>query len=72
VQLDGLVHKRRLELVVRTQRALDPDLRKDLMDRFMRTLEEVRYGGDLRFAANKMGWVEIKEKASPPTFLKEM
>jgi hypothetical protein len=72
VQLDGLVHKRRLELVVRTQRALDPDLRKDLMDRFMRTLEEVRYGGDLRFAANKTGWVEIKDKASPPTFLKEM
>jgi hypothetical protein len=72
VQLDGLVHKRRLELVVRTQRALDPDLRKDLLERFMRTLEEVRYGGDLRFAANKMGWVDIKEKASPPTFLKEM
>jgi hypothetical protein len=71
VQLDGLVHKQRLEVVVRTQRALESDFKKDLVERFLKTLEEVRYSGDLRFTANKLGWVDIKEKSST-RFLKEM
>jgi hypothetical protein len=62
VQLDGLVHKKRLDLVVRTDRALESALREELVANFRRTLEEVRFMGDLRFATNRTGWVDIKDK----------
>ncbi|MBI3420011.1 MAG: hypothetical protein HY053_07770 [Proteobacteria bacterium] len=62
IQLDGLVHKKRLDLVVRTAHAFEAALRNELTTHFNRTLEEVRYTGQLNFAANRMGWVEIREK----------
>jgi hypothetical protein len=64
VQFDGLVHHRRLELVVRTDRALNQELRSELVKHFQRTLEEVRYTGTLVFNAQRAGWVDIRETSA--------
>lgn len=61
VQLDGLVHPKKLELVVRTDSPLSPDLRNDLRGYFVKAMEEVRYTGELRFQANKTGWITLKQ-----------
>ncbi len=63
VQLDGLVHRKKLDLVVRTDRPFAAGLRAELLTHFQRALEEVRYDGSLAFSANRMGWVTILDKA---------
>lgn len=66
VQLDGLVHKKRLELVVRTDTPLPETLRSDLRAHYIHALEEVRYSGELRFQANKIGWVPLQPAGKQP------
>lgn len=60
IQIDGLVHQRKLDLIVRTINPLAEDLRNDLRFRFAHAMEEVKYNGSLIFQANKHGWVDIK------------
>lgn len=62
IQIDGLVHQRKLDLIVRTTNHLAEDLRNDLRVRFAHAMEEVKYNGSLMFQANKQGWVDIKAK----------
>lgn len=61
IQLDGLVHKKKLDLVVRTEHALPAEVKHSLQQHFIKNVEEVRYSGELRFQANKIGWVSLKE-----------
>lgn len=63
VQVDGLVHKKKLDLIVRTINRLPEVLRDDLRKRFHRAMEETRYVGSLSFQANRQGWVELKQAA---------
>jgi hypothetical protein len=62
LQLEGLVHKKKLEIMVRTEIPLPEDLRRELQQSFHKTMEDVRYTGTLRFQANRVGWIEMKEK----------
>ncbi len=62
IQIDGLVHQRKLDLIVRTTNHLPEDLRNDLRFRFGHAMEEVKYNGSLIFQANKQGWVDIKTR----------
>ncbi|NDE90232.1 MAG: hypothetical protein EB059_03715, partial [Alphaproteobacteria bacterium] len=62
VQIDGLVHQKKLDLIVRTGSHLPEELRNDLRLRFQGAMEEIRYTGSLMFQANKQGWVDIKTR----------
>lgn len=62
IQIDGLVHQRKLDLIVRTTNPLAEDLRNDLRMRFAHAMEEVKYKGSLIFQANKQNWVDIKAR----------
>jgi len=49
LQIDGTVRDRHLDLVVRTAKALPPQMRRDIMDVFARSLAETSYRGEIRF-----------------------
>lgn len=62
LQMEGLVQKKKLDLIVRTDAPLDDTLRQDLNSRFASAMEEVRYTGTLLFRANKQGWIDMKQR----------
>jgi hypothetical protein len=66
IQMEGLVQKRQLDLIVRTDAPLEKPLQKDLFQHFAKAMEEVRYVGTLIFRANKIGWVDIKARGKAP------
>jgi hypothetical protein len=49
LQIDGTVRERHLALVVRTAKALPPQMRRDIMDVFAHSLAETSYRGEIRF-----------------------
>lgn len=64
IQLEGLVHKKKLDIMVRTEAPLERSLQDDLTVRFTKAMEEVRYAGTLTFRANRTGWVDIHARTS--------
>jgi hypothetical protein len=64
VQLDGLVHKKKIDLIVRTENNFPEKLRNDLRNQFHTSMEEVRYTGTLMFHAHKQGWIDLKSATS--------
>ncbi len=63
VQVEGLVHKKKLDLVVRTDQPLTQDLQKDLSASFAKTMDDIHYSGLLLFRSHKNGWIDIKEQS---------
>ncbi|MEQ9189720.1 MAG: hypothetical protein RLQ25_04320 [Alphaproteobacteria bacterium] len=64
LQLDGLVHKRHLDLMVRTATPLSEAIRTDLRAIYASAMEEARFSGVLRFNAGS-GFPSAA-KDSPP------
>lgn len=64
VQIDGLVHQKKLDLIVRTGNHLPDELRNDLRVRFGQAMEAIRYTGSLIFQANRTNWVELKTRSA--------
>jgi hypothetical protein len=49
MQLDGLVHLKRFDLIVRTHEALPPEIRRDISGIFTDTLKQIGYAGVIGF-----------------------
>lgn len=64
VQVDGLVHKRKLDLIVRTDNALPDDLRQDLRQVFHKSMEDIQYAGSLIFQIGKRSFVALHEQVN--------
>lgn len=62
LQMEGLVQKKKLDLIVRSDAPLEESLKQDLNTRFAAAMEEVRYAGTLLFRANKQGWIDMKQR----------
>lgn len=63
LQLDGLLHAKRLDLILRSDSALAEAARHDLQQRFTNALAGLGLAGILTFQAHRQGWVSVD---SPP------
>ncbi|MDE1153875.1 MAG: hypothetical protein PW788_15185 [Micavibrio sp.] len=59
MQLDGLMHKKRFDLILRTADALPFNMRQDLMQGFAKGLAESGTEGGMSFQTKSQGWVTI-------------
>ncbi len=57
LQLDGYIHKKAFDMVLRTEEALPLDMRQELMKRFAQGLAQVDMQGGLAFQTRKQGWM---------------
>jgi len=64
LQLDGLMHKKRLDLVLRSGDKLPADIRQEIAKRFTAGIEEVSLQGSITFQTRKESWTVIE--ATPP------
>jgi hypothetical protein len=59
MQLDGLLHQRRLDLILRSAAALSFPMRQDLMQGFQRGLGQAGMAGGISFQTKAEHWVNI-------------
>jgi hypothetical protein len=57
MQLDGLIRRRQFDMILRTETALAPGAKRDLMQGFAAGLAQSGFEGMLGFQENKRGWV---------------
>jgi hypothetical protein len=60
LQLDGLMHKKRLDLVLRSSEKLPADIRQEIAKRYTAGIEEVSLQGSITFQTRKEGWTVIE------------
>ncbi len=68
MQMDGLSQNKRLDLVIRSERALPPTLPDELREIYIRTLEALDLTGTIGFQTGRKDWVTVgtaAEKANP-------
>lgn len=59
MQLDGFLHKKRLDLILRSGDALPFSMRQEIMQRFYAGLDQVRMQGAISFQT-RQGWVNVE------------
>lgn len=69
MQLDGLLQPKTLDLIVRTDKTLTPDMRQEIRKRFAEGLEHVNLTGELSFQTGKKGWIAAGEPAAGPEII---
>ncbi len=57
LQLDGYVHKKSFDMVMRTEDSLPLDMRQELMKRFASGLAQVDMQGGIAFQTRRQGWM---------------
>lgn len=60
LQLDGLVFKKNLDIILRTNDKLSADIRQNILQKFHQGLDQTGYTGTLSFQSGKQGWIDIK------------
>lgn len=60
MQLDGLSQRKRLDMVVRSERQLPDGLPNELRGLYARTLEAVGFAGTLTFQIGRQSWLVVK------------
>lgn len=59
MQLDGLLHQKRFDLILRSEDRLPPDIRQEMMQRFAAGLEQTGMEGGISFQTRAENWVRI-------------
>lgn len=59
MQLDGLVQKKRFDLILRTEERLSADIRQELLQRFTAGIEQTGMDGSMRFQTRAEHWTVI-------------
>ncbi|MFN7114291.1 MAG: hypothetical protein ACK4PK_08010 [Alphaproteobacteria bacterium] len=67
IQFDGLLHKKRFDLILRSEEKLSADLRQELMQRFAAGLDQTGMEGGLSFQTRAEHWMQIPETAEAYT-----
>jgi hypothetical protein len=57
VQLDGYIHKKSFDVILRTEDKLPFDMRQELMKRFAQGLDQVQMQGGISFQTRQQGWM---------------
>ncbi|MBU6474998.1 MAG: hypothetical protein KGQ70_03450 [Alphaproteobacteria bacterium] len=57
LQLDGYIHKKSFDMILRTEESLPLDMRQELMKRFAAGLAQVQMQGGIAFQTRKQGWM---------------
>ncbi len=57
LQLDGYIHRKAFDMVLRTEDALPLDMRQELMKRFAQGLAQADMQGGLAFQTRQQGWM---------------
>ena len=57
VQLDGFIHKKNFDIILRTDDKLPFDMRQELMKRFAQGLDQVQMQGGISFQTRQQGWM---------------
>jgi len=64
MQLDGFLRPKKLDIVMRSERALPPGLDRDLRQTYIRTLESIGYAGAINFQNGRQGWIQVQKSAA--------
>jgi len=67
MQLDGLLHKKRFDLILRSEEKLPANIRQELLQRFTAGLEQTGMDGGLSFQTRAEHWMQIPETAEAGT-----
>jgi hypothetical protein len=67
MQLDGLMRKKQIDLILRTEDALPSSMREDLARRFADGLGQAQVTGTIGFQAKRQGWVTVEPPPRPGT-----
>lgn len=59
MQLDGLLHQKRFDLILRSEDRLPGDIRQELMQRFAAGLEQTGMEGGISFQTRAENWVRV-------------
>jgi len=60
LQLDGFIHKKQFDLILRTEEPLQFGIRQELMKKFAAGLAQVSLQGGVSFQARGQGWVTVE------------
>ncbi len=63
LQLDGFLRPKQLDIIVRSESRLPPNLANDLRTTYARTLEAIGYNGALSFQNGRQSWLNIQKPA---------
>jgi hypothetical protein len=67
MQFDGLLHKKRFDLILRSEEKLSAIIRQELMQKFTLGLEQTGMEGGLSFQTRAEHWMQIPETAEAST-----
>lgn len=67
MQFDGLLHKKRFDLILRSEEKLPAIIRQELMQKFTLGLEQTGMEGGLSFQTRAEHWMQIPETAEAST-----
>lgn len=62
VQIDGLLHGKRLDLALRTQQRISPSMQKEMRKLYTESIGQTGYEGEISFQNNPERWVRITTK----------
>jgi hypothetical protein len=60
MQLDGFIHKKQFDMILRTNDVLTFSIRQEIMQRFAAGIAQVGMEGSIGFQAKRQGWVAIE------------
>jgi hypothetical protein len=59
MQLDGLVHKKRFDLILRTRNPMTAEMRQDIKRIFVDAVDSLGMSGVISFSSGTQGWVSV-------------
>lgn len=62
LQLDGLVRPKKLDMIVRSEKALPTGLPQDLRSTYINTIDAIGFTGSLSFQVGKQGWIVPRQE----------
>ena len=60
LQLDGLVHRKQIDLILRSEHALPETLTQDLHQTYIKALGNIDYAGTIMFQTGRQGWLVLR------------
>ena len=67
MQLDGFLHKKRFDLILRSEEKLPPAIRQELLQKFAAGLDQTGMQGGMTFQTRAESWMQIPETAGAGT-----
>jgi hypothetical protein len=64
MQMDGLVQKKQLDMIIRSERPLPPALPDELRGLYIKTLEAVGLTGNINFQTGRKNWLVVQREAA--------